>query len=123
MFYRKYSDYSLVGYCDVDFAGDRVECKSTSGSCQFLGENLISWSNKRQSTIALSTTEAEYIVAAGCSTQMFWLKSHLEDFNIYESNIPILCDNNSAICLSKNTILHSRAKNIEIKHHFIRDYV
>ena len=70
LFYRKSSDYSLVGYCDADFAGDRVERKSTSGSCQFLGENLISWSSKRQSTIALSTAEAEYIAAAGCSTQM-----------------------------------------------------
>ena len=70
LFYRKSSGYSLVGYCDADFAGDRVERKSTSGSCQFLGENLISWSSKRQSTIALSTAEVEYIAAAGCSTQM-----------------------------------------------------
>ena len=123
LFYRKSSDYSLVGYCDADFAGDRVERKSTSGSCQFLGENLISWSSKRQSTIALSTAEAEYIAAAGCSTQMLWMKSQLEDFQIFESNIPILCDNTSAICLSKNPILHSRAKHIEIKHHFIRDYI
>ena len=123
LFYRKSSDYSLVGYCDADFAGDRVERKSTSGSCQFLGENLISWSSKRQSTIALSTAEVEYIAAAGCSTQMLWMKSQLEDFQIFESNIPILCDNTSAICLSKNPILHSRAKHIEIKHHFIRDYI
>ena len=104
LFYRKSSDYSLVGYCDADFAGDRVERKSTSGSCQLLGENMISWSSKRQSTIALSTTEAEYIAAAGCSTQMLWMKSQLEDFQIFESNIPILCDNTSAICLSKNPI-------------------
>ena len=90
---------------------------------QFLGENLISWSSKRQSTIALSTTEVEYIAAAGCSTQMLWMKSQLEDFQIFESNIPIFCDNTSAICLSENPILHSRAKHIEIKHHFIREYV
>ena len=67
LFYRKSSDYSLVGYCDADFAGGRVERKSTSRSCQFFGENLISWSSKRQSTIALSIAEAEYIAAAGCS--------------------------------------------------------
>ena len=120
--YRKSREYKLVGYYDADFAGDRIERKSTYGSCQFLGDNLISWSSKRQSTIALSTAEAEYIAAAGCSTQMLWMKNQLEDFNIYESNIPILCDNTSAICLSKNPILHSRAKHIEIKHHFIRDY-
>ena len=71
----------------------------------------------------LSTAEAEYITAAGCSTQMLWMKSQLEDFNIFESNIPIFCDNTSAICLSRNPIFHSRAKHIEIKHHFIRDYI
>ena len=81
LFYRKSGDYSLVGYCDADFTGDRVERKSTSRSCQFLGENLISWSSKRQSTIALSTAEAEYIATAGCSTQMLWMKSQLEDFH------------------------------------------
>src|SRR4051812_8618356 len=54
---------------------------------------------------------------------MLWMRSQLEDYQIYESNIPIFCDNTSAICLSKNPILHSKAKHIEIKHHFIRDYV
>ena len=68
--YRKAEKFNLVGFCDADFAGDRVERKSTSGSCQFLGGNLISWYSKKQPTIALSTTEAEYISAAGCSTQM-----------------------------------------------------
>ena len=121
--YRKLSKCKLVGYCDADYTGDRLERKSTSGSCQFLGENLISWSSKRQSTIALSTAEADYIAVAGCSTQMLWMKSQLENFNIFESNIHILYDNTSAICLSKNPILHSRAKQIEIKHHFIRDYI
>ena len=51
------------------------------------------------------------------------MKYQLEDYQIKESKIPIYCDNTSAICLTKNPILHSRAKHIEIKHHFIRDYV
>ena len=121
--YRKSKNYKLVGYCDVDYAGDRLERKSTYGSWQFLGDNLISWSNKRQSTIELSTTKAEYIAASGCNTQMPWMKIQLEDFQIYESNIPILCDNTFVIYLSKNPILNSREKHTEIKHHFIRDYV
>lgn len=54
---------------------------------------------------------------------MLWMKSKLEDFQIYESNIPILCDNTYVICLSKNPILKSRAKHIKIKHHVIGDYV
>jgi hypothetical protein len=123
LMYKKTSEYRLSGYCDADYAGDRLERKSTSGNCQLLGNNLISWASKRQSTIALSTAEAEYISASLCTTQMLWMKNQLEDLQIFESNIPIFCDNTAAICLSKNPILHSRAKHIEIKHHFIRDYV
>ena len=88
-----------------------------------MGDNLISWYSKKQATIALSTTEDEYIYAAGCSSQMIWMKSQLEDFNLYESEIPIFCDNTSAIYLFKNPILHSKAKHIEIEYHFIRDYI
>jgi len=71
----------------------------------------------------MSTTEAEYISAASCCTQLLWMKHQLEDYQIIATSIPIYCDNIVVICLSKNTILHSTAKHIEIKHHFIRDYV
>ncbi|PNX95521.1 reverse transcriptase (RNA-dependent DNA polymerase) [Trifolium pratense] len=70
LFYKKTNDYKLIGFCDADFAGDKIERKSTSGNCQFVGENLISWASKRQTTIALSTVEAEYISAAKCCTQL-----------------------------------------------------
>jgi len=123
LLYKKTSDYKLVGFCDADYAGDRIERKSTSGNCQFLGDNLISWASKRQATIALSTVEAEYISAASCCTQLLWMEHQLEDYQITENCIPVYCDNTAAICLSKNPILHSRAKHIEIKHHFIKDYV
>jgi len=123
LLYRKSLDYELDGFCDADFAGERIERKSTSGNCQFLGENLISWASKRQATIAMSTAEAEYISAASCCTQLLWMKHQLEDYQINANIIPIYYDNTVAISLSKNPILHSRAKHIEIKHHFIRDYV
>ena len=121
--FKKSHEYRLVGFCDADYAGDRIERKSTSGGCHFIGGNLVSWSSKRQSTIALSTAEAEYISASNCCSQLLWIKHQLEDYNIFESKIPLLCDNTAAINLSKNPILHSRAKHIEIKHHFIRDYI
>jgi len=123
LLYKKSLVYKLVGFCDADYAGDRIERKSTSGNCQFLGENRISWASKRQETIALSIAEAEYISAASCCTQLLWMKHQLEDYQITKNCIPIYCDNTADICLSMNPILHSKAKHIEIKHHFIRDYV
>ncbi|CAJ2661709.1 unnamed protein product [Trifolium pratense] len=80
LLYKKSNDYVLNGFCDADYAGDKIERKSTSGNCQFVGENLISWASKRQTTIALSTAEAEYISAAKCCTQLLWLKYQLEDY-------------------------------------------
>ncbi|WJX34371.1 hypothetical protein P8452_22493 [Trifolium repens] len=123
LLYQKSNDYKLIGFCDADYAGDRIERKSTSGNCQFIGENLISWASKRQTTIAMSIAEAEYISAAKCCTQLLWMKYQLEDYQLSSNNIPLYCDNTATIHLSKNPILHSRAKHIEIKHHFIRDYV
>jgi len=123
LLYIKSLDYMLVGFCDADYAGDKIERKSTSGNCQFLGENLISWASKRQATIVMSTAEAEYISATSCCTQLLWMKHQLEDYQINANSILIYCDNTAAICLSKNPILHSTTKHIEIKHDFIRDYV
>ncbi|KAK2396140.1 hypothetical protein QL285_057811 [Trifolium repens] len=79
LLYKKSLDYKLVGFCDADYVGDKIERKSTSGNFQFIGENFISWASRRQVTIALSTTEAEYISAAKCCTQLLWMKYQLED--------------------------------------------
>ena len=81
------------------------------------------WASQRQATIAISTAEANYISAASCCTQLIWMKHQLEDYHINANSIPIYCVNTAVICLSKNHILHSRAKHIEIKHHLIRDCV
>jgi len=95
----------LIGFFDADYAGDMIERKSTSGNCQFLGENLISWASKRQATIDISATEAEYISAASCCTQLLWMKHQLEDYQINANSIPIYCDNTAAIYLLKNPTL------------------
>lgn len=81
--YRKSLEYKLVGYCDAEYAGDRLERKNTTGSCQFMGDNLTSWTIKRQSIIALSIVEEKYLEASGCNTQILWMKTQLEDFYIY----------------------------------------
>ncbi|KAK2989631.1 hypothetical protein RJ640_002505 [Escallonia rubra] len=122
-FPRNTSFFDLIGYSDADYAGCKTERKSTSGGCQFLGHSLVSWSSKKQNSVALSTTEAEYMAVGACCAQILWMKQTLLDFGLKYDHIPILCDNTSAIDLTKNPIQHSRTKHIEIKHHFIRDHV
>ena len=123
LWYSRESSYELIAYSDADFAGCKLDRKSTSGTCQFLGVNLISWSSKKQNSVALSTAEAEYIAAGSCCAQILWIKQQLEDFGIKLTKTPIRCDNTSAINLTKNPVQHSRSKHIEIRHHFIRDHV
>ena len=112
----------MVGYSDADFAGCKVDRKSTSGTCQFVGSSLISWTSKKQNSVALSTAESEYIAVGSCVAQVLWLKQQLLDLGLPVGTIPILCDNTSAICITKNPAQHSRTKHIDIRHHFIRDH-
>jgi hypothetical protein len=63
LWYPKGSTFDLIGYSDVDWAGCKIDRKSTSGTCQFLGRSMVSWASKKQNSAALSTAEAEYIVA------------------------------------------------------------
>jgi len=79
--------------------------------------------SKKKGTIVLSTAEAEYISVAQCCSQLLWIRNQLADYEIHENNVPIFCDNNVASSLSKNPILYSRAKHIEIKNDFIREHV
>ena len=97
--------------------------KSTSGSCQFLGQCLVSWSSRKQHCVALSTTEAEYIALGECASQLLWMMHTLKDYQLEYKNIKIFIDNISSINLTKNPIHHSRTKHIEVKHHFVRDHV
>ena len=112
-----------MGNSDSYFAGCKLDRKSTNGTCHLLGSSLISWHSKKQTCVALSTVEAEYIVAGSCYAQILWLKQQLADFGLMISKVPLMCDNTSGINLTKNQIQHSRTKHIEIRHHFIRDQV
>jgi hypothetical protein len=90
----------------------------------YLGECLVSWLSKKQSSVSLSTTEAEYIAATTCCTQVLWMKQTLTDIQVeYDEPIPIYCDNTSAINISKNPVMHSKRKHIPIKYHFLREQV
>ena len=121
--YPKKKEFTLIGYSDADFAGYKVDRKSTPGCCQFLGASLISWHSKKQNSVALSTAEAEYIAAGACCSQILWIAQQLRDLGINFKGIPIKCDNTSAISITKNPMQHSRTKHIDVRHHFIRDHV
>ena len=89
----------------------------------FFSNSLVSWHSKKQVSVALSIAEAEYLAAGSCCAQIIWRKQQLQDYDIQLKCIPIKCDNTSAINLTKNPVLHSRTKHIEIRHHFLRDPV
>ncbi|GKD08504.1 hypothetical protein Tco_1188189, partial [Tanacetum coccineum] len=112
--------FDLEAYTDSDYAGASLDRKSTTGGCQFLKSILISWQCKKQTIIANSTTEAEY-VAASCCGQVFWIQNQMLDYGYNFMNTKIFIVNESTICIVKNPVFHSKPKHIEIRHHFIRD--
>ncbi|WVZ84841.1 LOW QUALITY PROTEIN: hypothetical protein U9M48_031828 [Paspalum notatum var. saurae] len=122
LWYSSGSSLSLRGFSDADHAGCRIDRKSTSGTCQLLGTSLVSWSSRKQVSVSLSTTEAEYNAAASCCSQLFWMKATLSDFGLRFGKIPLLVDSTSAISVAKNPILHSRTKHIDVRFHFLRDH-
>ena len=82
LWYSKDSSINLIGYSDADYGGCKIDWKSTSGTYQFLGSNLISWHSKKQSSIALSTIEVEYVAVGSCCAQVLWIKQQLEDYGM-----------------------------------------
>ncbi|WVZ81277.1 hypothetical protein U9M48_028670 [Paspalum notatum var. saurae] len=102
LWYSADSSLSLLGFSDSDHAGCRIDRKSTSGTCQFLGTSLVSWSSRNH-------------------FQILWMLATLRDYGLTYGRIPILCDSSSAISVAKNPVLHSRTKNIDVRYHFLRD--
>lgn len=120
--YSRGEDRGFQAYTDSDYAGDLDDRKSTSGFVFLMAGGAVSWSSKKQSIVALSTTEAEYIAAVSCATQGVWMARILEKIgqNI-EGCITIKCDNSSSIQLSKNPAHHGRSKHIEVRFHYLRE--
>ncbi|GJR28240.1 integrase, catalytic region, zinc finger, CCHC-type containing protein [Tanacetum coccineum] len=96
----------------IDHAGCQDTRRSTSGSAQFLGDKLVSWSSKKQTSTSISSTKAEYIAMSGCCAQILWMRSQLSDYGFAYNHIPLYCDNKSAIALCCNNIQHSRTEYI-----------
>jgi hypothetical protein len=114
----------LHGYTDSDWMESTVDQKSTSGYCFSLGSAMISWSSRKQGSIAQSTAEAEYIAASVASREAVWLRKLLSDLFSAELEPTVIhCDNQSCIKLSENPVFHDRSKHIEMRYHYVRDMV
>ncbi|GJW04762.1 putative ribonuclease H-like domain-containing protein [Tanacetum coccineum] len=105
LWYPRVSSFDLESYSDSDYAGANLDRKSTTGGCQFLGRRLISWQCKKQTIVATSTTEAEYVVAASCCGQVLWIQNQMLDYGFNLMNTKIYIDNESTICIVKNPVL------------------
>ncbi|GJV75200.1 retrovirus-related pol polyprotein from transposon TNT 1-94 [Tanacetum coccineum] len=123
LWYPKDSSIALTAFADANHPGCQDTRCSTSGSMQFLGDRLVSWSSKRQKSTAISNTEAEYITLSGCCAQVLWMRSQLTDYGFGFNKIPMYCDNKSIIALCCNNVQHSISKHIDIIFHFIKEHV
>jgi hypothetical protein len=122
--YKKTKECQMLCYCDADYAGDYGTRRSTTGYSFSLGSGAISWCSKRQPTVALSSTEAEYRSAAMAAQKSTWLKQLLKDLHQpTEYQVRIFCDNLSSVRLAENPVFHVRTKHIEVHYHYIREKV
>jgi hypothetical protein len=115
---------SLTAYSDADWAGCPDTRRSTSGYCIYLGDNLVSWSSKRQATVSRSSAEAEYRAVAHAVAECCWLRQLLQELHHpLQAATIVFCDNVSAVYMASNPVQHSRTKHIEIDIHFVREKV
>jgi hypothetical protein len=121
------SDSKLVGYSDADWAGNIDDRRSTTGYIFLIAGGAVSWSSKKQPTVALSTTEAEYMALTQATKEGIWIRRLLMEISVkpelYRQSTVIRSDNQSCISLARNSIHHARTKHIDIQHHFVREKV
>ncbi|KAJ9520572.1 hypothetical protein QJQ45_007425 [Haematococcus lacustris] len=116
----------LVGFCDADFAGDTDTRRSTTGHVFMLHGGAVSWSSRRQPTVAASTTESEYMACSAAGKEGLWLRGVLADLSLGSAvvqPVTIMCDNEAALTLVKHPIASARSKHIDVLHHFVRERV
>jgi len=113
-----------VGWSDSNWAQDRGDCRSTSGFVFDIAGSSISWSSKKQATIATSSVEAEYVALANATKEAIWLHTLLTELDFPPTMATMIhADNQGCIALANNPVSHSCAKHIDIRHHFIQERI
>ena len=122
--YRKTGKLDLILYTDSDFAGSRVDYRSTTRYCTIFGGNLVTWRSKKQSVVSKSSTEAEFRAMSKGIDEAIWIKHLLEELKIpYITPVVIRCDNRSAISLAHDPVYHDRMKHVNIDRFYIKDHL
>ncbi|KAJ9548150.1 hypothetical protein OSB04_020693 [Centaurea solstitialis] len=116
LWYPRDSGFDLTAFSDSDFAGCKLDRKSTTGGCHLLGGKLVSWTSKKQNSVSTSTAEAEYVAPGSCCAQVLWMRNQLLDYGFQLSKIPVYCDNTSAIAI---TTIIDHVMNGDVELHFI----
>lgn len=125
LFYRRGEDEVLYGFTDADWAGDAYDRRSTTGYIFMSGSTPVTWNSKKQPTVALSSTESEYMAITEGTKEAVWLRRLFGELKIQDSRVPttIHGDNQGSLNLAHNPVYHGRTKHIEVKHHFIREKI
>jgi hypothetical protein len=124
MQYSKNQSGELVGYSDSDCSGDKNDRKSTAAYVFMIGNATFSWSSKKESVVALSSCEAEFIAASMTAWQAQWINMLLMELQLVkDEKMELRIDSKSAIDLAKHPVAHGRSNHIETKFHFLRDQV
>ena len=124
LLYSRDGSKECIGYSDADWAGDLDDRKSTSGYMFQVSGAAVSWRSKKQTCVALSTAEAEYMALASAAQEAIWMRQLATDLGSNPTGATVIFeDNQSAIRMAKNPQFHGRAKHIGIKFHFIREQV
>lgn len=116
-------DSQLIAYADSDWASDPSSRRSQTGYFLRLANGIISWTSRVQKTIALSSTEAEYMALSDCSRQVIWIKNLLGEIGYKLGPLPICGDNQGSIFMAQNPVTEKRSKHINIRYHYIREVV
>ncbi|KAJ0919654.1 putative RNA-directed DNA polymerase [Helianthus annuus] len=122
--FKKSANLELIGFADSDWAKCLTTRKSVTGFCIFLGDCLVSWKSKKQSTVSRSTAEAEYRAMCSATCELMWLKNLLSELNVICSLPMVLhCDSEAAMSIAANPVFHERTKHFELDLHFLREKV